>query len=274
VGPGALGQIGGSTPHRGKLRYVTDFGPLVRSVLAIQELSLRRDWLCSYVGSQPLAGRAIVLNGLCEAAECGEPRAREALVALVVLLARDGQSPWVVELRERATRECLSSIGRLLRHYPLESETITEDTTVPDYGVGRELTLGERRSLARRPHRAAFDKLLMDPHPLVLEQLLGNPRLTELDVVRIAARRPAHPSTMRQLSTFSGWLVRTRVRLTLIHNPGAPCTLVVPLIALCTRQELREIVQDPTLHPVARSVANELFERRPPLGPVDSAELQ
>ena len=67
---------------------------------------------------------------------------------------------------------------------------------IPDYGRGRPLTLGERKSLARRPDRAMLDRLLHDPHPDVIRRLLRNPRLTEDDVVRLAARRPGRPEVL------------------------------------------------------------------------------
>src|SRR2546430_7350917 len=43
--------------------------------------------------------------------------------------------------------------------------------------TGRALTLGERRALARKPSRAAFDKLLRDPHPLVIHKDRKSTRL-------------------------------------------------------------------------------------------------
>jgi hypothetical protein len=134
--------------------------------------------------------------------------------------------------------------------------------------------VGERRSLARKPHRGKFDRLLHDPHPLVLRQLLGNPKLTENDVVKLAARRPARAATMKTLAEFPDWFVRTRVRMAIICNPLAPSRFAIPLTALATRPELVEISDNPSLHVVLRAVALELRERRPPLGPADSPMLQ
>ena len=143
---------------------------------------------------------------------------------------------------------------------------------MPDYGAGRELTLGERKSLARSPNRRAFDKLLADPHPLVLRQLLENPRLTEDDVVRIAARRPARPEVALSLARSPRWLRRPRVRMALLLNPGSPPSVVMPLLAACTRGELVEIVHSADSNKVLRATACELLARRPPLEQSDAAD--
>jgi hypothetical protein len=150
------------------------------------------------------------------------------------------------------------------------AELKPEETRVPDYGSGRELTLGERRNLARRANRAAFDRLLADPHPRVIRELLTNPKLTEDDVVRLAARRPARAEILRQLARSPRWLRRSRVRLALLFNPGCPPELSIPLLGLCVRSELDQLVHSPDTPVVLRATAFELLERRPPLAATES----
>jgi hypothetical protein len=137
---------------------------------------------------------------------------------------------------------------------------------VPDYGTGRELTVGERRSLARRPSRRSFEMLLRDPHPLVIRQLLYNPKLTEDDVVRLVAHRPARAETLLEIARLPRWLSRPRVRLAMLLNPGTPQHIAVPLLGVCTRGELREVVSSADTAVLLRATAAELLVRRPPIG--------
>ena len=125
--------------------------------------------------------------------------------------------------------------------------------------------MGERKSLARSPNRRSFDKLLGDPHPLVIRQLLENPRLTEDDVVRMTARRPARLEVLEAIARHGRWLSRPRVRLTVLFNPGSPGAMTMPLLAVCTRNELSEVLHHSESSPVLRSAALELLERLPPL---------
>lgn len=251
--------------------------PIVRSILAIPGLGLRRDWLRAQIRERELPLVAAELNSLCESANALVPSAREALVAWVVVLVNEDESPWAAELRRHAYEANLHSLGRMLRTYAVHSslgslgQVVTEVHHNP--ALGRDLTVGERRSLARSPARTKFDRLLLDPHPLVLRQLLGNPKLTENDVITLAALRPARASTLKILAEFPDWIVRPRVRMTIISNPLTPSGIAVPLTSLGTRPELSEIAENPSLHVVLRVVANELLDCHPPLGTPGSETL-
>ncbi|HEV8549366.1 MAG TPA: hypothetical protein VGQ57_10065, partial [Polyangiaceae bacterium] len=214
-----------------------DSDRVCRVVLGLPELGLRVEWLRDYLSATSTSDAAFELERVCEASERSDPNAREAVLALAILFARSPDEPFVARLRTSAEALHLLSLGRLLRRAPppLRSVPPTNDAPVPDYGGGRELTVGERRSLARAPTRRAFDKLLSDPHPLVIRQLLENPRLTEDDVVRIAARRPARPEAVTAIARTARWLKRPRVRLAILLNPGSPPSVAMPLLAACTR---------------------------------------
>lgn len=248
-------------------------GRVQRVVLGLPEVVLRVEWLRDYLESTPCERAALELERLCEASERSDPAAREAVLALALLFARCADESLVGRLRARAEEARLLSLGRLLRRAPSStSPSPVNHGPVPDYGTGRELTVGERKSLARAPSRRAFDKLLADPHPLVLRQLLENPRLTEDDVVRIAARRPARPEVALSLAKSPRWLRRPRVRMALLLNPGSPPSVVMPLLAACTRSELVEIVHGSDSNKALRATACELLARRPPLEEPDAAD--
>ncbi len=247
---------------------------LIRSLLSLPELGLRRAWLLNHVQQMSLDEAAQLLDALCKSSERGDPAAREALVAWVVGLVQLGDCPWVATLRQASVEDGLLSLNRLLRQIAPSPSLSDSMPPVPDYGTGRELTVGERRSLARRPNRRAFDRLLSDPHPLVMRTLLHNPRLTEDDVVRLVVKRPLRSAVIDELAQCPGWLVRPRVRMTLLHNPGTPSSVTLPLLALCKRDELVEILENTGLNAVLRATARELLDRRPPLGEVTVETLQ
>lgn len=251
-----------------------DLDRVCRVVLALPEVGLRVEWLRDYLSTAPIRDAACQLERLCEASERSDPDAREAVLALAMLFARSSEDGFLGRLRAQADTLHLLSLGRLLRRAPTPPRSVPppEQAPVPDYGRGRELTVGERRSLARAPTRRAFDKLLSDPHPLVIRQLLDNPRLTEDDVVRIAARRPVRPEAVTAIARAERWLKRPRVRLAILLNPGSPPSVAMPLLAACTRSELLEIVHGGDTSKVLRATARELLARRPPLEQSDRAD--
>jgi hypothetical protein len=138
---------------------------------------------------------------------------------------------------------------------------------IPNDGRGRTLTLGERKSLARRPDRDTLERLLADPHPAVIERLLANPRVTEEDVLRIAARRPGHAQVLAAISRSPRWIHRPRIRLAIVLNPDSPPETSALVCGLLMRQELRLVIEYTHVEPSIRALCMEYLERRPP-GPV------
>jgi hypothetical protein len=60
-------------------------------------------------------------------------------------------------------------------------------------------------------------------------------------------------------------MARQRVRLSIILNPGAPPEIAMPLLAVCNREELRDVLQSTDTSMVLRGTAQELLARRPPM---------
>lgn len=242
---------------------------LRRVLLSLPDVTLRVGWLRAHLAELRDADAAELLASLCSDGERGDPESREALLVVAMVLAADAHTPFVERLRHHAEERRLLSLARLLGRSDgaLSGRSLSEPPVppVPDYGAGRELTVGERRSLARSPNRRVLEKLLRDPHPLVLRQLLGNPRLTEDDVVRLAARRPLGSATVDALAESPRWLRRPRVRLSLLLNPGTPEAVSMPLLAVCTRCELLDVVHGTDAPLSLRASARELLERSPPL---------
>jgi len=230
---------------------------------------LRVAYLRSELLARPLPLVAEALDDVCAAAEQAEPDARELLVALVDLVAEKDDARLAQRLREEAAGAALLALARLLRR-PLATPSRPAPppnaaARVPDYGAGRTLTLGERKSLARRPTRKAMEKLFADPHPMVIRTLLANPKVVEDDVVRLAARRPIQPEVLAEVARSRRWAHRVRVRMAIVLNPDTPLEFSIPLLALLVRNELELAANAPPLAPPLRAAARDLLARRPPL---------
>lgn len=235
------------------------------SLSALSELSLRIGWLSDKLHGSNVRSWAAAVNEIVERAYSAEVRAREALLAIALFIVQRRESALVWALRQEARDQSLLGLERLLRESREDSIPPLEiEARVPDYGTGRELSVGARRSLARRPTRLQIERLILDPHPLVIEQLLGSPQLTEDDVVQIATRRPARLLALELLGKSTRWMSRPRVRLSMILNPGSPLGIALPLVSTCRREDLHLIVESTTLSKTIRTVAHELYCRLPP----------
>ncbi|MFO0617321.1 MAG: hypothetical protein U0414_32295 [Polyangiaceae bacterium] len=237
------------------------------SIPSFRETSFRVATLRSDLARLDLAELGEALEEIARAAEQADARAREVLTAFAPTFADPDVEETIVALRQLAQERRYFALARLLRrrdrpsphHAPEPEERGTIDLP------GRTLTLGERKSLARGHDRDQLDRLLRDPHPLVIKNLLSNPRITEEDVIRLAAKRPTYPDVQAEIGRSERWSIRPRVRLALAKNPYTPVPLSVPLLPLLLRQELAEIAHATELPGVVRAAAMDLLDRRPPV---------
>ena len=240
----------------------------VQTIAGLQPHGLRVAFARAELYHRALDMVAGSLQALCARAEQAEPSAQEALGAFAPLAADPEHVERTGALRLRAVEHHLPALGRLLRAAASEhfrSPLLLDERSASSSLVGRdgrELSLGERRALARRQARAVLAKLLADPHPMVVRVLLANTRLTEDNVVTMAARRPAVAEVAVEIARL--WSTRARVRLSLALNPGSPPAVVVPLLGLLSRPELQEVSRASDLPPLERAVALEHWELRPP----------
>jgi len=138
------------------------------------------------------------------------------------------------------------------------------------------LTLGQKKALAR-VHRDPdlLARLAAEGDPTVVRELLRNPLLTESFAVRIAARRPCRPETLRALHAERRWRTRPAVAVAIARNPHVEPELALKILPMLPAPEVAEIAQDATVHAVVRALAVRLLlvrrglARRPPPGPGD-----
>lgn len=204
------------------------------------------------------------------------PRAA-AVIARIVRRGRQGGPPYALALAaledllrtQRLPYDTLSEIYRELKLHALgdaaslllpgRDPRVIVGEPPPRFPGGRELTLGERMSLARAAPRDLIARLLRDPEPMVIRLLLGNPRLLERDVVFLASRRPLGHEVVREILGTPRWSQRYAVRRTLVLNPTVPNEVALRLLPLLTRQHLEEVAQDPALPPVRQDAARHLL---------------
>ncbi len=273
---------------------------LLRATLSLGDAQLRARYVATVASAWSPEALAEALDVLCERAEQAETPAREALVAVVEALNAEGMDGAVQRLREEATAGSLLALERLIRHpvrpprtMPPGAEGSRARSTRPPAddarswawrqfhagpvqertslspsgaggGAGRALTLGDRKWLARRPDRETIQRLLGDPHPDVIRRCLGNARVTEDDVVRLAARRPGRGDVLAEVAR-SAWVRRPRVRLALVLNPATPVEIALRVAGLLLRPELELVAGSPAVNAPVRALCLEHLQRRPPI---------
>ncbi|HEX4423632.1 MAG TPA: hypothetical protein VH165_37235, partial [Kofleriaceae bacterium] len=163
--------------------------------------------LIQALGEDDPAGWVHVLAAIMARAHANDdPDAALALEA-VTHAAAEPAMPYATrqQLYEAALHQQLPAIARLflVASPPTIGPAALARSLAPERPLrptGRPLTLGERKALARTHDREQILLLLRDPHPAVVTILLDNPHITEVDVVRLAAARPAVPASQAILA--------------------------------------------------------------------------
>lgn len=115
------------------------------------------------------------------------------------------------------------------------------------------LAVGEKVALARRASPGVIQKLRGDPSPRVIRALLENPRLTEGNVLPLAASESTLPVILAVLAEDRRWGGRYPVRVALCRNPRTPVDRALAILPLLKKTDLRAVSGDPRLQgPVRR----------------------
>lgn len=202
--------------------------------------------------ADPLHGVAVV-EAVCAAADARRAGGSEAFLALGQCL-----ETWPAlrgRLLAAATVSGRGAVLALLADDPPLRTAEAEELRPPPLSNDREITLGERRSWARRPDRATIDRLLLDPDPGVIANLLRNPRVTEADVLRIASRRPAPTGVLALIYRHARWSQRRAVQAALVQNPYTPVEIATALVDLVDAGVLQSLAREPSIHPVVQGRA-------------------
>lgn len=233
---------------------------LARRVEAIRDPALHGALFSEYFGASPSAQLVEDLDWLLRHAHRGSTGALYLGVA-GYLLGTSAPSYHLVEQLYRAAREAAADGVALLFLDPPARRNADSWTGEADPAL-MDRTLGERKWMARRPDRVMLQRLVRVAEPDVVRILLHNPRLTERDVVWIAARRPNKAAVLVEVARARRWQRSLAVRLALVQNPYTPPRFSVALCPTLPRHELRRLAREPSLHPMASQMVQYLVRVR------------
>ena len=81
-------------------------------------------------------------------------------------------------------------------------------------------------------------------------------------MVRIAARRPCRPATLRCVADARRWRTRPAVALALARNPYAEPAVALKLLGFLGTADLADLAKDGAIHPLVRALADRLARGR------------
>ncbi len=238
----------------------------LRTIGTLRELPMRRAKLGETLERLEVEERVWWIDQLIRGALWGRSPEIDAMLAC---------SSWLIRLRLEDDYDSLQamyiaaheaereSILFLLRDYPphqaLAPNARLQEVRLP---IPREVTLGERRSLARGSDRRLLERLLQENSPLVIEKLMQNPNINLQDVMIVTTRRPTKPELLMPVVLTDKWFTDHRVRESVVQNPFAFTGVALKLMPTLHIDVLRKLKFAGDLHPTIGEAAKMLVELR------------
>lgn len=236
---------------------------LVSRLAAVPEAAMRAALITEFLAGDPRPEAAVIqLDALVRAARAGDQAALNSYASLV---DPDVVGSGIPAARIDLLLQAAEAENCVLALQWLASTRVAQppNTVDPDRLVHRDLrklTLGDRRSMARRAQGDGLKRLLVDPDPGVITNLLNNGRTTEEVVVAIGARRPTVAAPLLCVLRSPRWIQRYRVKLALVRNPAFPTRFGINLLAYLNDVDLLQIRDDGTLAQGLRLAAKRLLD--------------
>lgn len=230
---------------------------LTRDLVALPEPKMREhrivEWLCEMEPDYAVR----VIAQIASASRQRDHAAQAVMHSLLNLRRHEDTIGYqrLVDLYRRADDLALEEVKALL----LDGRTQRSSSKRGQDNERLEKTLGERKQLATTRDRDMLDRLMHDTHPHVIRILLTNPRLVEVDVVRMAAARPLALAVVDEIVQSAKWIARYRVKVALISNPYTPVNIAARLLGYLLRSDLVAAANNPSLSKEVRAHAARLL---------------
>jgi len=234
-------------------RAARETDALVALLARIADPEIRLHRLAEHLRDRPGSEAAWTVAWLHDRVAAGDPQAQSVCLGL---LDRAALSRLLDRRRIAEMERLLAERGHPAAGLLSAGRFVPRDETTPP-----PEPLGYRISMARRPLRHLIARLLTDPDAQVVATLLGNPLVTEADVVSLAATRRAIPESLEVIARDQRWIGRYAVRLALANNPVTPLRVVLGLLPYLLQPDLEEVALTAS-RPEVRSRAATLLEKR------------
>ncbi|MBK8173410.1 MAG: hypothetical protein IPK60_24175 [Sandaracinaceae bacterium] len=223
-----------------------------RRIAGITDTAVRVSYLRTTLLALATEDALTLLSAMTAAAQVRDAATTDLLLATSVALAHESCRALRTSITTLAREQNLADVSRFFAPSSETSPDPSSETNLPNLGKGRPLSLGERKSLARTHNRDLIARVLRDPSADVMRILLGNPRITEDDVVRLCARRPQSGRVLMEVFRHTRWVTRYRVRTALVRNPYTPLEIALQLVPHLTSQDARMVAQSQDLDTTLR----------------------
>ena len=144
-------------------------------------------------------------------------------------------------------------------------ETEEFDPETDDVPLAQQMitwTVSQKIKAALLGNQTVRSMLIKDPNRLIALSVVKNPKLTEAEVVSIAANKAAHEDVIRHIAINREWLRNYQVKVHLVTNPKTPTPTALRFLPHLRMTELRSLVGNKNVPHVVAIQARSLYTKR------------
>src|SRR5207237_9085148 len=104
-----------------------------------------------------------------------------------------------------------------------------------------QIPLGQKITLARRGPARVAGALLTEGHPQVVSVVLGNPYLTEAQILKTLSREKLPAPVVPAIIHHRKWSISYNIRIAVLRQPSAPLAAILSYLPQLTFSDLREL---------------------------------
>jgi len=159
---------------------------------------------------------------------------------------------------------------------PTAAEIMSEylelaDETAPPMEEGKRLTLSQRVmkmsitekiKLATVGNREARSLLIRDNNKLVAVAVIRSPRITDGEVLRVAANRASPDEVLRIIYGNREWTKKYPVKVALVKNPKTPLAISLRFLAGLRESEVKELARDRNVPSSIQQAARKINDKK------------
>ncbi len=146
-------------------------------------------------------------------------------------------SEYIEDLYEETAEQRESIVNKILGDLRAEDDEISGDRVSM---INRILKMGmkDRVKMAAKGDREARNILIRDPNRIVANAVIGNAKITEQEIEKIASMRSVPEDVLRQIAINRSWARNYSIVHKLAQNPRTPMANVISIL---TRLQLRDL---------------------------------
>ncbi len=132
----------------------------------------------------------------------------------------------------------------------------------------KDLPAGQKLALAKKGNKDVRMILIKDPNEMVALEVVTSPRITDAEILTIAAMRDVTDKVLRYLATNRKYRQNRQIVVTLLNNPRTPVGVSLGLgIHILSDRELAELSKNRNIPAAVSRAAKQILDRRKSVQP-------